>query len=93
MKYRIVLNGAVQGVGCRSLVRSVAKRMNLGGVVRNLDSGEVEVYIEAFGDKIAEKFVDEVRRAAQNTTIDIMNAQIFDEDQNEYYSSRPPKDY
>ncbi|HIK01005.1 TPA: acylphosphatase [archaeon] len=93
MKYRIVLNGVVQGVGCRSLVRGVAKKMNVGGCVRNMENGSVEVYVEAAADKFVENLVAEIKRTTENTMVDIMNVKIYNEDQNEFYSSKPPKDY
>ncbi len=93
MKYRIVINGVVQGVGCRALVRGVGRKMHLGGVVRNLDTGEVEAYIEADAEKIIENFIGEIKRAAENTAVDIMKIEVFNEGQNEFYSSRPPKEF
>ena len=93
MKYRIIINGVVQGVGCRALVRNAAKKMHLGGCVRNLGTGEVEAYVETPADKILNNLVEEIKRAAENTMVDIMNIQVYNEDQNEYYSGRPPKEF
>ena len=39
---RYVISGRVQGVGFRYFVRSKAKKMNVGGWVRNLPDGSVE---------------------------------------------------
>lgn len=93
MKYRVVFNGVVQGVGCRAIVRAVAKGMHLGGITRNLESGGVEAYIEAPAGKVAEKLVEEVKRASENTAIEIMKTTIYTEDDNEFYLSKPPSDY
>jgi acylphosphatase len=43
----MVVSGNVQGVGYRALVRDAARRLGIGGVVRNLQSGEVEIECEA----------------------------------------------
>ena len=44
---RYVISGRVQGVGFRYFVRSQAKKMNLGGWVRNLPDGRVESVVTA----------------------------------------------
>ena len=93
MKYRIVFNGAVQGVGCRALVRAVGRKMNLGGVVRNLESGEVEAYVEAAEDGVIREFVDLIKKSSEETAVDIMKIQVFNEGQNEFYSRKPPKEF
>ena len=42
-----VVRGDVQGVGYRYFAKGVAERLGVTGFVRNLHSGEVEVYAEA----------------------------------------------
>ncbi|HLH01492.1 MAG TPA: acylphosphatase [Bryobacteraceae bacterium] len=46
---RWIVRGRVQGVGFRYFVQSEARALGLNGWIRNLDSGEVEVY--AAGDE------------------------------------------
>jgi acylphosphatase len=41
---RYFVTGMVQGVGFRYFTREVAQRLRLGGYVRNLPDGRVEVY-------------------------------------------------
>ncbi len=48
------LHGRVQGVGFRWWTRSVADRLGLGGHVRNLSSGSVEVHATGRPDVLAE---------------------------------------
>ena len=43
-----IVRGRVQGVGFRYFVQKTANELGLRGYVRNLDSGDVEVY--AIGD-------------------------------------------
>jgi len=43
---RYVISGLVQGVGYRFFVQTVAEREGLGGFVRNLQDGRVEVQAE-----------------------------------------------
>jgi len=49
IKARLIVEGNVQGVGYRALVKQVARRLKIRGKVRNLDDGTVEIYCE--GDK------------------------------------------
>ncbi len=93
MKYRIIFNGVVQGVGCRAVVRTVAKQMRLGGITRNLQDGTVEAYIEVVGQKVVDNFVSEVKKITQGTMIDIMKVTVYSEDEPGFLSSKPPSDY
>ena len=93
MKYRIIFNGVVQGVGCRALARSVGRKMNLCGLVRNLESGEVEAYVEATDDDRIQEFVDLIKKSSEETAVDIMKVQVYNEGQNEFYSGKPPKEF
>jgi acylphosphatase len=47
MTRRYVISGRVQGVGFRYFVRSQAKKMNIGGWVRNMPDGGVEAVATA----------------------------------------------
>ncbi|MBI2264820.1 MAG: acylphosphatase [Armatimonadetes bacterium] len=49
-----VLDGIVQGVGMRYFVTRVARRFGLGGFVRNLLDGTVEVVLEGREDILLE---------------------------------------
>jgi len=44
---RYVIRGRVQGVGYRYFAQGVAERLGVSGFVRNLPSGDVEVFAEA----------------------------------------------
>lgn len=58
--YKIIFKGRVQGVGFRYTARNIAKRLDLDGTVKNLENGDVEVYIYADEDSL-DKFVLELK--------------------------------
>lgn len=53
VKARLIVKGNVQGVGYRTLVKLFARRLGIKGLIRNLDDGSVEVFVE--GSKLAIK--------------------------------------
>lgn len=59
-KARILVDGTVQDVGYRVIVKRLAKANNIKGLVRNLDDGRVEIYCEGNKDDIEQlkKVVD-----------------------------------
>ncbi|MCS7365132.1 MAG: acylphosphatase [archaeon GB-1867-035] len=46
VKARIIVKGNVQGVGYRALVKTLATRNQLKGLIRNLKDGSVEIFVE-----------------------------------------------
>ncbi len=48
-KIKMTVSGRVQGVGFRYMTKIVADKLQITGLVRNLDNGDV--YIEAMGKK------------------------------------------
>ena len=61
-RVRLTVRGVVQGVGFRPFVAGLARRLGLGGHVRN-DSGAVTIVVEGPGDAI-EAFAVGLRREA-----------------------------
>lgn len=53
VKARLIVKGNVQGVGYRTLVKLFARRLGIDGLIRNLDDGSVEVFVD--GSKLAIK--------------------------------------
>ncbi len=62
---RIVIKGVVQGVGFRWRVQRAARAKKLGGFVRNLPDGSVEVYASAPSETELKEFVKQI--TARNT--------------------------
>lgn len=58
---RIVFRGKVQGVGFRKYIKKMALGNNIDGFVRNLNSGDVEIYLAAT-DNDLDKLIDQCRK-------------------------------
>ncbi len=56
MSVQVIISGRVQGVFFRSFVAEHAQELGLGGYVRNLSGGEVEVLVEGDRERL-EKLV------------------------------------
>ena len=70
---RLRIQGRVQGVGFRYFVLVEATRLELGGCVRNLPDGAVEVIAQ--GDRVVlERLVDRVRQGPPGATITGLDA-------------------
>lgn len=53
VRYRVRVEGMVQGVWFRQSTREVAEELGVNGWVRNLSDGSVEAVIEGEQDKVA----------------------------------------
>ena len=60
MHARLIVSGNVQGVGYRTLVRQISKRMRVTGIVRNLPEGDVEIYCQCSDKETLDKFIEQV---------------------------------
>ena len=61
MKVRLVIEGNVQGAGYRAMVKNVARRLKIKGLVRNLDDGNVEGFCEC-DEKTLNRFIKIIDR-------------------------------
>lgn len=73
VRVHVIAKGLVQGVGFRWFTARLAESSGLGGYVRNLINGQVE--IEAEGDRsLVEEFLNDLRvgpRSARVTNLQI----------------------
>lgn len=61
-KVKMNVQGRVQGVGFRYMIKMVADQLGVTGTVKNEDDGSVT--IEAIGnDDIIQKFIEEVKKS------------------------------
>jgi acylphosphatase len=64
-----LVTGVVQGVGFRWFVERVARSRGLGGWVRNMPDGGVELEVEGPAGEV-ESFLDEVRVGPRSSRVD-----------------------
>ncbi len=62
--------GDVQGVGFRMIVKRWASELELGGYVRNLPDGSVEIYVEG-PRHLVDRFVERLRLEIPTQILDI----------------------
>ncbi len=87
VRVRMVIEGNVQGVGYRALVKQVARRMKIKGKVKNLEDGTVEVYCEADKatvDAFAEKINIKAKDPEDVFGLNVENIKLYREGQEGY---------
>jgi acylphosphatase len=85
-KTRLIVDGVVQGVGYRALVKQAAKQLGLKGLVRNFEETKVEVFCEGTDDKINEliKKIDVKAKPADFLSINVTRINCFMEGHKNY---------
>ncbi|MBI5000767.1 MAG: acylphosphatase [Euryarchaeota archaeon] len=87
VRARLVISGNVQDVGYRTLIRKVANKMKVNGIVRNLEDGNVEVYCECANKEIVTKFCKNIEKKSSTEDMFILNVEsikIYEEGSKEY---------
>jgi acylphosphatase len=75
---RVMVDGAVQGVGYREFTRRAALRLNVSGWVRNRPNGAVEALIS--GPPVAvETLIAEMRKGPRFATVNSVSVTALDE--------------
>ncbi len=75
MKSKLIVKGNVQGVGYRALVRKIAIKYGIKGSIKNLPTGEVEIFIDYPNTEIEQKFLSMINIKAKNED-DIMSINV-----------------
>lgn len=73
IRYFIIVEGRVQGVGFRYFVQSTALKYSITGTVRNMDNGMVEIEAQGAEEQL-NKFISIIRRG--NTFIRVDNLSL-----------------
>lgn len=69
VRYYIVFQGRVQGVGFRYFCQFTAMTLSLTGYVRNMDNGMVEVEIQGDSEKFT-KFITSISKGNRFVRVD-----------------------
>jgi len=69
IKARVVVDGVVQGVGYRALVKQVARQLGLKGLVRNLEDTKVEVFCEGQDEDKIREFLRQIDRKMEGQDV------------------------
>jgi acylphosphatase len=78
---RYIICGTVQGVGYRYFTQHAANRLHLGGNVRNLPDGRVEVYAVGTAEQLA-KLHEALMRGPWGASVGEVNEQDAAIDEN-----------
>lgn len=85
---RLVVEGNVQGVGYRVIVRQIARGKGIRGKVKNLDDGSVEIYCEGNNQASVVEFVEAIKIKPKGnkdiSTINVENIEAFWEGEGVY---------
>jgi acylphosphatase len=65
---RVIIQGIVQGVFFRQFCKENADKLNIGGFVRNLKNGDVELILEGDSSSI-EKMIEICRKGSPHSDI------------------------
>jgi len=60
LRERLIVKGYVQGVGYRNIVMRVARQMNVLGVIRNLDNGDIEIFCKYKNSRHLTEFIEKI---------------------------------
>jgi acylphosphatase len=71
---RLKINGLVQGVMFRKYIADEAKKLELKGHVRNLETGDVEVVIEG-APEVVDKMIAVCKKGAPHSTVKSVEVQ------------------
>jgi acylphosphatase len=80
IRYLIIVNGRVQGVGFRYFLQLTASKLNLTGWCKNLMNGDVEVEVQGL-EKNVFSFVSEIKKGngfARVDDIDVKDISVVE---------------
>lgn len=82
IRYALIVDGRVQGVGFRYFVQMTAAKLHLTGWCKNLFNGKVEIEIQGKEDDLL-KFINSIKignHFSRIDSIDYKNIQTIDDD-------------
>jgi len=83
--YNIIVTGTVQGVFFRETTDEMAKALDIKGTVRNLQSGEVEIFAQSGDEKIKE-FIEWCRKGPKYSKVEDISVTILENEEFDEFS-------
>ncbi len=78
--YNIIVTGTVQGVFFRETSDEMAKALDINGTVRNLKTGEVEIFAQGADERIKE-FIEWCKRGPQSSKVEDLSVKVSDQEE------------
>lgn len=82
-RYRVILDGLVQGVGMRYFCKTTADHLDLSGSVRNRHDGKVEIHVQGDQESI-DSFLNTIKKGNGFSQVWSMDIQEEPVEQHEY---------
>jgi len=92
VKERILVEGILQGVGYRAIVKQAARFSGVKGLIRNLDDGRVEIFCEGSNSalKSFHKLIEIKGKPKDILNIDVSKIECFEEGKKGYSQAWKP---
>jgi len=89
VKERMLVEGVLQGVGYRAIVKQAARFVGIRGLVRNLDDGRVEIFCEGTKSALKKfhKLIDIKGKPEDIMNINVTKIESFQEGEKGYSSA------
>jgi len=86
IKARVLVEGVLQGVGYRAIVKQAACFVGIKGLVRNLDDGRVEIFCEGSKTNLEKfrKLIDIIGKPDDIMSINVTKIEYFEEGEKGY---------
>ena len=78
LRARLVVKGYVQGVGYRNIVMRIARGMDVRGIIKNLDNGDIEIFCKCKNSKHLNEFIEKIRIKSDPKNIYSPNVKIIE---------------
>jgi len=69
LRARLVVKGYVQGVGYRNIVMRIARKMDVLGIIKNLDNGDVEIFCKCKNSTHLNEFIEKIKIESDQNNI------------------------
>jgi acylphosphatase len=92
IKARMLIEGVLQGVGYRAIVKQAARYLGVKGLVRNLDDGRIEIFCEGSKTNLEKfrKLIDIKGKPDDIMSINVTKLECFEEGEKGYSQAWKP---